>query len=149
MDIREYFMKNYKIIIPTSSPIDFICENDITYGEWLKDLSYHATYLKSKLDVKELYEHKLYMVEYEILWAVHELPYLETEKCYGAKCRREQFRSFERWCVDCYGHQYDEKISKMVEIYIKGEDNYDNITVRDILPYIYDVRIISIKHISN
>ena len=58
MDVRDYFMKKYKIIIPTSSSISVTCTNDITYGEWIKNLTQPTIYLKSNVIVKELYQHK-------------------------------------------------------------------------------------------
>lgn len=144
--ITDYFVKNYRSIIPLSSEVkDTICQNDMQYGKWLEELKYPPIYFKSTIKVNELYKNQLYSAEYEISWIIYDLPYPESKQCYGAKCHRDIPRSFKRWCVDCYGHFDNEKLSVMVKIMIKKKDTYDNLTVRELLPYIYDVKLVELK----
>ena len=145
---KEYF-KNI-IRIPGSTSISFVCLNDMIFKKYHTiDDTDRTIYLISDFYADIWKNHLIYRVHYKIMWQIDEIPYPDTDTCYGANCREYMECSMDRWCDNCYGHPDDEMISKIISIMF-GESIYNPkyIKFNNICDYVTDIYVLDIMDIT-
>jgi hypothetical protein len=152
--IEDYLIANYKTLIPQNTKITFDIlldpdkreyGDDIFYGGWDRS----PVHLNTELSLDVWIGTKCYNVMYDIYWKIDSFPEENYYECHGSKCRRNINLSFDHWCASCHGEPHETYISRMVEIYVKGEEAYDiEMTFGRISQFIQDVDIISYEEIE-
>jgi hypothetical protein len=90
----------------------------------------------------------IYKVTYEVLYSIDEIPYPETDVCYGAKCHEYIPQSFDNWCMDCHGHPDDEMVSRMIHIMLGESNDYKPLEFGQIFEHVTKISVISTEDIT-
>jgi hypothetical protein len=90
----------------------------------------------------------IYKIMYEVLYSIDEIPYPETDVCYGAKCHEYIPLSFDNWCMDCHGHPDDGMVSRMIHIMLRESDDYMPLEFSQISDYVTKISVISAEDIT-